>query len=217
MSKIISLESINVRFDRKIILENVNLSIDEGDFVAVSGPNGGGKTTLMRVILKLLAPTAGKVEYFCGDKTVKHLKTGYLPQKSNIDLRFPIDVKTAVKSGLCVGFWGKYPPGAHCRYGEVASLCGINDLDERPIGSLSGGQLQRVLLARAIISDPDLLVLDEPLSYVDREFVGRFYEIIGELSKTTTIILVSHEMNVISGMANRHLTVNHTVKETICC
>lgn len=211
MNKIISLRDINVKFDRKTVLSDINLTVDKGDFVAITGPNGGGKTTLLRVLLKLLVPTSGKVEYFMDGKKCRHLPLGYLPQKTMIDTRFPITVKETVLSGLQRGWLGRLPKDAPEKYEAVMKLCGFSDYQSRSVGDLSGGQLQRTLLARAVISNPEVLVLDEPLSYVDKQFEHRIYSIMEELARHTTIILVSHEMSVISGMANKHLIVDHTL------
>lgn len=210
----IRLEDISVAFDSRRVLHDVNLEVRKGDFMAITGPNGGGKTTLLRVMLKLLRPTGGKAVYLKDGKPVKRLHTGYLPQKNMIDLRFPMTVGEAVKSGLLHGFWGAGNSlKDRKRIEETVELTGIGDLLNRPVGDLSGGQLQRTLLARAIVSDPDVLVFDEPLSYVDKRFEHQIYHIMEDLKKRKTVILVSHEMSVISGMANRHVIVDGTIHE----
>lgn len=208
---IIRLRDVSVRFDRKTVIDSVDLDVYKGDFMAITGPNGGGKTTLLRVMLKLLKPTSGSVTYLSSGRETKRLPIGYLPQKSMIDTHFPITVKEAVMSGLERGFFGRLPADAKEKFGSVADLCGISGYLGKGVGELSGGQLQRTLLARAVISDPEVLVLDEPLSYVDKQFEHKIYSIMERLAHNTTIILVSHEMSVISGMANRHLIVDHTV------
>lgn len=211
--EIIGMKDIEVAFDGKKTLEGVNLRIDEGDFIAVSGPNGGGKTTLLRVLLKLLKPTSGSVTYYRNGKEVSRLPIGYLPQKSKIDTHFPITVKDTVISGLQRGWRGGLPEDSMEKFREIVELCGIGDYLDKSIGELSGGQLQRTLLGRAVISDPEVLVLDEPLSYVDKQFEYKIYSIMEELKKKTTILLVSHEMSVISSMATRHITVDHRITE----
>ena len=213
MSTIISLKDINVEFDGRKVLSDVGFTVDKGDFVAISGPNGGGKTTLLRVMLKLLPPTSGSVEYFSDGRPAKRLRIGYLPQKNNIDTRFPITVRDTVMSGLERGFFGRLPEDAGSAFEKVAEMCGITGYLDKTVGMLSGGQLQRTLLARAVVSDPEVLVLDEPLSYVDKQFEHKIYSIIEDLARHTTILLVSHEMSVISGMANRHLIVDHTIHQ----
>ena len=212
-SELIRLENVSKEYDGDIILHDINLTLNRGDFMAISGPNGGGKTTMLRIMLKLLKPSSGTVTYCSGDSFDGKLKIGYLPQKSMIDTKFPITVKETVMSGLVSGFFGRLPKDYMERYDEVVALCGINGIPQRPVGVLSGGQLQRTLLARAIISRPEVLVLDEPLSYVDKQFEYQLYSIIEEISRTTTIVLVSHEMSVISGMANRHKIIDRGMTE----
>ncbi len=211
---LIELRDVTVRYerDRMPALDCVDLEVRKGDFLAISGPNGGGKTTLLRVILKLLRPTSGSVTYYGpAGAPVRNLHIGYLPQKSAIDTRFPITVREVILSGLLHRLWSR--PGVRDlrRLDEVVALTDTSSFLHRSIGELSGGQLQRTLLARAIISDPPILVLDEPLSYVDKRFEKQIYGIVEELVRHTTIVLVSHEMSVISGMANRHVIVDRTL------
>ena len=209
---IIRLDKVSVDFDRRKVLSNIDLTVYSGDFVAISGPNGGGKSTLLRVLLRLLHPTSGRVLYLRDGREASRLPIGYLPQKSMIDTRFPITVRDTVMSGLQRGWMGRLPSGARDRFEEVAEMCGISGYLGKSVGQLSGGQLQRTLLARAVISNPEVLVLDEPLSYVDKQFEHRIYSIVEELARHTTILLVSHEMSVISRMANRHLIVDHELR-----
>ena len=142
---------------------------------------------------------------------MKKLSIGYLPQKNMIDSRFPITVSEVVASGLIGGNTPKEETAMLTD--ETIRLVGLEAHSDKSIGSLSGGQLQRALLGRAIISRPGLLVLDEPLSYVDKRFEHSIYDLVAELSKTTTLLLVSHEMSTIAGMANRHLIVDHAIHE----
>ncbi|MGM9833141.1 MAG: metal ABC transporter ATP-binding protein [Candidatus Limisoma sp.] len=198
------------------VLADVSLSINDGDFVAITGPNGGGKSSLLKVLLKLLKPTQGTVEYFCNGDAVDSLSFGYLPQKNNIDSRFPITVEEVVASGLFAdrhNLRGRFSSETKRQIDETLELMGIADLRQRVIGALSGGQLQRALLGRAIISRPSVVVLDEPLSYIDRNFVEQIYKIVEQISKTATVIVVSHEMTVISELANRHWLIDHSLQE----
>lgn len=209
---LITLENVEKAYGHEAVLRDVNLTLNRGDFMAVSGPNGGGKTTLLRIMLRLLKPTNGSVAYFDKEgKPVKHLHIGYLPQKNLIDHRFPVTVEQAVVSGLYSGWGLRRPADWRERLDEVAQTLGLAPFLNKPIGQLSGGQLQRTLLARAIISRPELIVLDEPLSYVDKHFEQQIYSIVADLAKQSTILLVSHEMTVISTMANRHILVDHTL------
>lgn len=207
---LIRLKDVSMHWDKHTVLENINLDIRKGDFIAVTGPNGGGKTTLLRIILKLLRPTEGSVGYFLDGKAAKQLSIGYLPQKNMIDSRFPITVREVVSLGL-------YSKGglSNARRRELTdeaiATVGLTEKADASIGELSGGQLQRALLARSIISSPEILVLDEPLSYVDKSFERRIYDIVRDIARTTTILLVSHEMSTIASMANRHVIVNRTL------
>lgn len=213
-NKIIELKNIDMRYSDDWILRNVNLDVCYGDFMAVSGPNGGGKTTLLKLMLKLLKPRSGTVAYYNPDGTpARGLPIGYLPQKSAIDLHFPITVRRMVLSGLISGWGLKMPADTEEKLCKVSDLLGLHDILDRNIGAISGGQLQRSLLARAIISQPRLVVLDEPLSYVDKHFENQIYSIVEELARKSTIVLVSHEMTVISRMANKHIIVNRGVEE----
>ncbi len=214
-SDLIKLSDISMRWDVKEVLSGIDMTVRRGDFLAITGPNGGGKSTLLRVILKLLRPTSGRVEYFdnAGGIT-ERLSIGYLPQKNMIDARFPITVREVVSSGLL----GKGVHKKECNalpgiVEETLRLVELHAHADSPIGILSGGQLQRALLGRAIISSPEVLVLDEPLSYLDKHFEEHIYSILRDLSWSTTILLVSHEMSVISTMATRHLIVDHTLHE----
>lgn len=226
---IIRLDDISVIRERRIILDGISLSVNRGDFLAITGPNGGGKTTLLRVMLKLISPSSGQVTYMSLGQPVNSLNLGYLPQKNMIDSRFPITVRQVIRSGLL----GKHnpqqrsiikPSNKHTDKAEqkratdsvVNEMIAMMELEERAdasIGNLSGGQLQRTLLGRALISKPSILVLDEPLSYVDKQFEHHIYDIIAGISANTTIILVSHEMSHIAAMANRHIIIDRTLTE----
>ena len=199
---LITLTEVSMAWDRRKVLDDVSLVVRQGDFIAITGPNGGGKTTLLRIILGLLKPTSGKVT-----RHAQNLRIGYLPQKNMIDSHFPISVREVVMSGL-LAVKNLTTAAKKERYETVISEMGLEEHSEKPIGVLSGGQLQRALLGRAIISQPDLLVLDEPLSYVDKRFEHHLYKLIEDISRQTTIILVSHEMSKIAGMANRHFIVD---------
>lgn len=199
---LIRLSDVEFSRGQRTILSDVNLTIRRGDFVAVTGPNGGGKTTLMRLILGLLKPSSGTVEHM-----QKNIRVSYLPQKSSIDSSYPISVREVIASGLA-------EPDNEGRVDAMLREVELTDHASKPIGALSGGQQQRALLGRALISRPEMLVLDEPLSYVDKHFEQRIYDIIRQLAPTTTIILVSHEITTVAAIANRHIIVDRTI--TVC-
>ena len=210
---IIRLSGVGVSFDGRPVFSDLNMDVGRGEFLAITGPNGGGKTTLLRVILKLLRPDRGCVEYLRDGHPTKYLRIGYLPQKSMIDVRFPISVADTVRSGLLRGLRSRFTSEDEAEFRRIVALMGIEEILERPIGDLSGGQLQRTLLGRALISRPEVVVLDEPLSYVDKLFEQQIYTIMEHLAHEATMILVSHEMTRISAMASRHIIVNHGVHE----
>lgn len=205
--KLLCINDISLRREDRMILSHINLTVNKGDFIAITGPNGGGKTTLLRMILGLLHPSSGEI-VFPGKKP----SIGYLPQKNMIDAHFPITVGEVIESGL-LGIKEITKQERSKRVDDTLKLIELESLHARPIGKLSGGQLQRVLLGRAIISQPVLLVLDEPLSYIDKHFEAHIYRIIASLAPKSTILLVSHEMTTIASMANRHLIIDKTLTE----
>lgn len=214
-SKMIELRGVSVDYNGYRALCDVDMTVDEGDFVAITGPNGGGKTTLLKVILQLIKPTSGTVNFRSSGALVTSLKIGYLPQKNMIDSRFPITVEDVVLSGLLGGkdIFHRFSGEERAKVDAMLEVVGMTDKRKSAIGELSGGQLQRTLLGRALISNPSVLVLDEPLSYIDKRFESHLYDIIADYARHTTILLVSHEMTTISQMANRHLIVDKTVHD----
>lgn len=211
---LLRITGLNVIRQGRTILSDVNFTVNRGDFIAITGPNGGGKTTLLRVILGLQAPTSGMVEHF--DKSGKPVNVfkvpGYLPQKNSVDSHFPVSVRQVIASGLLADKTMSTQEKL-LRIEKALKLTELENLAERPIGRLSGGQLQRTLFGRAIVAEPDVLILDEPLSYLDSHFEEHLYKIMEQLPKTSTVLLVSHQMTRIGLMANRHILVDRTVTE----
>ncbi len=212
---LLSLCDVSFARDSRIILDKINFTVDHGDFIAITGPNGGGKTTLLRLILGLLSPTAGKVCFY-DDKgnniPSSAFRPGYLPQKNSVDSQFPITVKEVVASGLLAKKdLDKDKKESLVR--ETLELIELSDLASRPIGRLSGGQLQRTLLGRALVAAPDVLILDEPLSYLDRHFEEQLYHILKAMPKQTTVLLVSHQISKIDELATRHVIVDRKLTE----
>ena len=210
-NKIIAIENVWLSYTDKNILEDINLDIYQGDFLLITGPNGGGKTSLLRTILRLQSPTKGQITFFRQGEPVSSLDMGYLPQKNSIDSRFPITVEEVVASGLMGNTQkGNTKFDSKKEIDEMLDLMGITALRNKPIGVLSGGQLQRSLFGRALISKPEMLILDEPASYIDRQFGNRMFEILRDLSSNgTTIMMVSHEIEPFITLSNRNLYLNH--------
>lgn len=194
------IEDLSVKIDGLRVLEEVNLRIREGEFLGVIGPNGGGKTTLLRAILGLIKPERGRIEVFGKSPEAARRQIGYLPQKSLFDQRFPITALEVVMMGRygARGLLRRYTSRDVGASREALSLVGMADYADRKIGSLSGGQQQRIFVARAIVSSPRLLLLDEPASGIDSAMQIEFYELLGELNKRLTIIMVSHDISAVS-------------------
>ncbi|MCD8193036.1 MAG: ABC transporter ATP-binding protein [Tannerellaceae bacterium] len=213
MNKIIEIEGLSAGYDNKTVLQDVNLTVEKDDFLGIIGPNGGGKTTLLKAILGLLTPQKGKIRFYEEDKEVATLKIGYLPQLNNIDKKFPISVYEVISSGLASQKkrFRVYTTQQYGRIEEVIGLMDLKDLVKRPIGELSGGQLQRVLLGRAIVSQPQVLILDEPNSYVDKRFESHFYQLLEQINKESAIILVSHDIGTVLAMVKNIACVNETL------
>lgn len=196
MNPLIKIVNLTVGYDKNPVLKNVNLEIFDHDFLGVIGPNGGGKTTLLKVILGLLNPFEGKIE-FRNDIDGKKKPIGYLPQVRNIDSKFPITVFDVVKSGLMMLNDSITTISANQKVNDLLHEMGIFDIKAKAIGELSGGQMQRVYLCRALISNPKILILDEPDTFVDNRFEGELYEKLRILNNHMAIVLVSHDMGTI--------------------
>lgn len=192
---LVKIENLDADYQGNVVLSRVSFSIRENDFIGIIGPNGGGKTSLIKIIMGLLKPAKGKIKY-----AIDRSEIGYLPQGTQLDDRFPITVSEVVASGLNK----KLNPGfriikeAKDQVENALRQTGLNDLKKRPIGELSGGELQRTLLARAIVSSPRLLVLDEPDTHVDNRFEMELYQLLKNLNKSMAILLVSHDIGIIS-------------------
>ncbi|MCD8137168.1 MAG: ABC transporter ATP-binding protein [Parabacteroides gordonii] len=212
MDKLIEIDKITAAYGNKVVLKDVSLTVWKDDFLGIIGPNGGGKTTLLKVILGLLQPVSGSIRFYQDGVPVSSLRIGYLPQLNNIDRKFPISVWEVIASGLAAEKprFRSYTEVQKQRIDEVIRQMGLEDLYTRSIGELSGGQLQRVLLGRSIVSRPQLLILDEPNSYVDKRFESRFYQLLEEINKESAIILVSHDIGTVLAMVKNIACVNET-------
>lgn len=204
---IIEIKNLSAGYDGRNVLHDINLTVYEQDFLGIIGPNGGGKTTLMKCILGLLKPTDGEIIFHCKPSL------GYLPQYNTIDRKFPISVEEVILSGLSVqkSLTARFTPEEKEKSKQVIARMGLEGLEHRAIGQLSGGQLQRALLGRAIISDPSVLILDEPNTYIDKRFEARLYELLAEINKECAVILVSHDIGTVLQQVKSIACVNETL------
>jgi zinc transport system ATP-binding protein len=209
---LIELNGISAGYNWELVIRDAEFKIYHKDFIGIIGPNGGGKTTLIKVILGLLKPKTGEVKYFY-DADKKDNFIGYLPQIHNIDKKFPILVEDVVLSGFMSKFRLLRKTSRYERMLSEQEMekMGIIHLRKRPIGELSGGQMQRVFLCRAIVSKPKLLILDEPNNNVDNKFESDLYEILSKLNETVAIMIVSHDIGIISTYIKTIVCVNQYV------
>ncbi len=202
---LVILRDINAGYHSEAVLSDVNLEVYPDDFMGIIGPNGGGKTTLVKVILGLLPPFSGSVSFPRGKPAI-----GYLPQVSQIDKSFPITVKDLVNSGLKSrnNWFPQLTAGQRKQLHQMLDEAGLSAIASRPIGDLSGGQLQKALLCRALINRPGLLILDEPDTHVDKAFEQELYSWLRELNQEMAILLVSHDIGTISPLVKTIACVN---------
>jgi len=201
VSYAVELNGITVKYGNLPVLEDINLKVKNKEFLGIIGPNGGGKTTLLKVILGLIEPVKGDV-IICGSSSKKALNNiGYVPQISAFDRNFPIDVLDVVLTARLKGninFFHHYKKKDINKAESILNKLDLYDLKDRQIGQLSGGQLQRVLIARALTMDPKILLLDEPTASVDTASTSAIYEILKDLNKEKTIIVVTHNLSAVS-------------------
>lgn len=207
MEPIIKIKNVSVGYDKIIVLKNLNLEIFDNDFLGVIGPNGGGKTTLLKAILGLVKPFSGQIE-FREDLKGKQKPIGYLPQVKYIDRKFPITVFDVVKSGSMMQRNALSKAAVNQEVVDLLHEMGIYGIRDKSIGQLSGGQMQRVFLCRALISNPKVLILDEPDTFVDNRFEGELYEKLRLLNRQMAIVLVSHDLGTISSYVKSIACVN---------
>ncbi len=211
MGKILEVVSASAGYNGELILHDVNIEVFDNDFIGIIGPNGGGKTTFLKLILGEIKPKHGEVKYFPNGS--RQTLFGYLPQVSTIDRSFPISVLDVVLSGLQgkKGIAGWHSSADIATAKKIMDRAGVAHLSKNAIGQLSGGQLQRTFLCRALISNPRLLILDEPNTFVDNKFEKELYDLLQELNMEMAIIMVSHDLGTITSHVktiaciNRHL------------
>lgn len=207
---IIEIENLSFSYEKQKILENINLTVEERDFLAIIGPNGGGKSTLLKLILGIHPIKSGTIKTF-GETPKKNLsKIGYVPQNTNVNTNFPIKVIEVVLMGH-IGekspLFGYGKEEKMCAMGALAQV-GMEKYANVKIGSLSGGQRQRVMIARALCAHPQIVILDEPTASIDIDGQKLIYELLKELNSYITIIVVSHDISVIMKYANKVVHIN---------
>jgi zinc transport system ATP-binding protein len=208
---VLEIKQLTFGYDKQqTILENINLSVAKKDFLAIIGPNGGGKSTLLKLILGLQIPQKGSISIFGSTPEKSLAKIGYVPQNTNVNTDFPIKVIEVVMMGHIGGkrpLFGYSKEELACAMGALAQV-GMEEYADTKIGSLSGGQRQRVMIARALCAHPEILILDEPTSSIDITGQKEIYELIKLLNQTITIIVVSHDISVILEYANKAAHIN---------
>ena len=199
-------------YDDKEVLSDVTFRVPEGDFLAIIGPNGGGKSTLLKLMMGILEPSRGEVRLFGKPPASSDAVIGYVPQETGHNLDFPVTVLDVVLMGLLHrrNSWRRYDAAARRKAREALARVGMAGMERRRIGELSGGQRQRVLIARALASDPDILMLDEPTASIDFGGQHEIFELLEKLNESMTVIVVSHDMTMVMGYARHALYVNKT-------
>ena len=223
----IEIRDLSLELRGRSVLDQINLTINEGDFLGIIGPNGGGKTVLLKTILGLLQPSAGSISVYGKTPREAHGMIGYVPQFANFDIQFPITVESVVMAG-CLAARGNerrhfrlgYSAADRALVREALDQVGMTQLANRQVGRLSGGQLQRVMIARALAVKPRLLLLDEPTASLDTPIGTTIFELLGSLAERMTIVLVSHDVGVLSrhvktiACLNRQLHYHHSKEIT---
>lgn len=194
---VVSLERVSFTYAGVDVLRDVSFDFHEGDFVGIIGPNAGGKTTLLKLILGLLRPDSGSIRVLGVSPNEARGLVGYVPQYAHFDCSFPIRVRTAVTMGT-LGRGRMRDKVANDAVDRALEQVELHEVADRQMGSLSGGQLQRALIARALVTEPKLLLLDEPTASLDTRIGRSVYELLEELAEKITIVLVSHDIGVIS-------------------
>lgn len=209
MNALIKIRDLGVRYGRQEVLHDVDLDIYDDDFLGIIGPNGGGKTTLIKAMLGAV-PFSGSVEFapelFDGSRRL----IGYMPQQSDFDRSFPISVRETVVSGLQAvkRLSGRYTRADYTEADRLLEQTGIASVARNAIGEISGGQMQRTMLCRALIARPRLLILDEPANFVDNRFEGELYALLRKLNESIAIVMVSHDLGTITSVVKNIVCVN---------
>ncbi len=207
---VVDMQHVYFSYDDVPVLEDVNIQVQQRDFLALIGPNGGGKTTLLKLILGMLEPDRGVVRVFGKNPRQARRLLGYLPQVFTFDFDFPISIMEVVLMGRLGkrGIGRRYTKADKAVGLEALKKVGMEDFRNSEIGKLSGGQRQRVFIARALVTEPKLLLLDEPVASIDTQWQQSFYELLHELNKNISIVMVTHDISVVSTFIDKIACVN---------
>jgi len=210
---VVELDGVSFSYNGRPALSDVTLRVVEREFVSVVGPNGGGKTTLLKIILGLLRPQSGTVKVFGGPPEKARSRIGYVPQYADCDRQFPALTIEVVLMGRLgkARWWGPHRRADKEAARRVLDEVGLAEMARRPFAELSGGQQQRVLVARALAGDPDLLLLDEPTANVDIAAEEELYELLRQLNRRLTIILATHDVGLVSSYVQSVVCVKQRV------
>ncbi len=209
----IEIKNLSYTYEKEAVLENINLTVEEKDFLAIIGPNGGGKSTLLQLVLGINPLQQGSILIFGKPSKESLYKLGYVPQNTNVNIDFPIKAIEVVMMGHISKkrpLFGYGKDEILCAMGALKQV-GMTDFADHKIGSLSGGQRQRVMIARALCNHPQILILDEPTSSIDITGQRDIYELLKTLNAHMTIIVVSHDISVILEYANKAAHINKTL------
>lgn len=196
MTTALAIHNVSFAYQDSKVLKDISFTVDNGQFVGIIGPNGGGKTTLLKLILGFLKPNAGTISVFGMAPKNAHCNIAYVPQALHFDRQFPISVLELVLEGRLshLPWYGVFSQQDKQAAIEAISSVGLTDLIDRPLGSLSGGQMQRALIARALASHPKILILDEPTASVDAQSEADIYAILKKFRGNMTILMVTHNL-----------------------
>ena len=209
----IEVKDVWFSYDGQPVLRAVNLRIKQGEFLAILGPNGSGKTTLLKLMLGIVKPSLGTVRVLGQEPASVADRIGYVPQDTNVNKDFPISVMDVALMGR-LGHAGRsrgYSADDQRRAREALEKVNMWEYRKRPIGKLSGGQRQRVFIARALTADPQILFMDEPTASVDKEFQSELYDFLKELNTSATVVVVSHDLSVLSSYVKSVACLNQTL------
>ena len=203
--ELINISNLSYKYHKTDVLENINLIIKDDDFLAIIGPNGGGKSTLLKLILGLLTAQDGEIE-----KKIENTQVGYVPQNTNLNIDFPITALEIVLMGIISSKKRFFGYSKEDITSAMASLSKVSmaDFANSKIGDLSGGQRQRVFIARALCSNPKVMLLDEPTASIDVKGQREIYELLKELNKSICIVVVSHDISVLLNYAKNVAHIN---------